>query len=56
MMRNGLSYFEASNNANNIAKKAYNNAVNNGATEDMAKHEAFVAYEKEMSWYERKEG
>lgn len=55
MFRNGMSYMQASNNANHVARNAYSKAINNGATKEMAQHEAFITYEKEMNWYERKD-
>ncbi len=54
MLRNGLSYSQASKNSNRLAKAAYAKAIKNGKDEDTAKLIAFVTYEKEMKWYEGK--
>lgn len=54
MLRNGLSYSQASTNANRIAKQAYDISKAAGNTDEMAQYRARVAYEKEMEWYERK--
>lgn len=54
MLRNGLSYQQASENANRSAKAAYDKCIAAGATQEVAQYKASAAYEKEMNWYERK--
>lgn len=54
MLRNGLSYAQASANANRIAKHEYDEYLQSGCSEDTAREAARKAYEAEMRWYERK--
>ena len=54
MLRNGLTYSEASVNANRIAKQAYDACKAAGGTNEVAQSKAHAAYEKEMQWYENK--
>jgi hypothetical protein len=55
-MRNGLTYREASDNANRIAKTAFDACKAAGAADSVAQYKAAAAYEKEMRWYEGREG
>ncbi len=52
LLRNGLTYSEASANANRLAKKVYDECVANGQPVDVAQLHARNEYEKEMCWYE----
>ena len=54
MLRNGLSYEQAMNNCNRIAKAAYVKAELAGKSVYDCQESARLAYEKEMNWYERK--
>jgi len=54
MLRNGLTYPQASTNANRIAKQAFDTCKAAGATDEVASSKARAACEKEMNWYERK--
>jgi len=54
MLRNGLSYEQASKNCNRLAKIAYDTIVNNGGSVEAAQDAAFEAYNEEMAFYEGK--
>lgn len=54
MLRNGLSYSQASKNANEIGASAYNKAMELGKSIGECEQTFREAYEKEMNWYERK--
>ena len=51
-MRNGLSYEQASANANRKAQKAYNDAKSLDCSVELCQYAAFKAYEDEMKYYE----
>jgi hypothetical protein len=52
MLRNGLSYSQASRNCKAIAEDAYKGALAEGRTIEESEAIAFAAYESEMAWYE----
>jgi hypothetical protein len=52
MMRNGLTYAQASENCNRIAKREYDECLASGCSEYSAREVARKAYEAEMRWYE----
>lgn len=52
MLRNGLSYEQASINSNRKAVSAYKEALAKGASLEEATEVAFKSYEDEMKWYE----
>ncbi len=54
MLRNNLSYAQASTNANRKAQEAYHAAKDAGKPLYECQKASFEAYEAEMKWYENK--
>jgi hypothetical protein len=52
LMRSGLSYRQAADNCNRLARKAYDAAIAAGASIEQAEAAARKAYDAEMAWYE----